>query len=70
MSNVEVSKWRDWMKQHADHAVDFAADRDDLLPGVVHAFSEIYLGLKSLPRFMGAKPRTASSTQHVFKERT
>jgi D-aspartate ligase len=70
MSNVEVSKWRDWMKQHADHAVDFAADRDDLLPGVVHAFSEIYLGLKSLPRFMGARPRTASSTQHVFKERT
>jgi D-aspartate ligase len=68
MSNVEVSKWRDWMKQHADHAVDFAADRDDLLPGVVHAFSELYLGLKSVPRFIRARARMTSPTQRVLKE--
>jgi D-aspartate ligase len=70
MSNQELAKWRGWMKQHADHAVDFAADRSDLVPGIVHAFSEVYLGLKSLPRFMRARPRTTSSTQRVFKERT
>jgi D-aspartate ligase len=60
ISNQELSKWRAWMKQHADHAVDFAADRDDRMPGIVHVFSELYLGLKSLPRFVGAKTRTTS----------
>jgi D-aspartate ligase len=52
MSSEELSKWRGWMKQHADHAVDFAADRDDRMPGIVHVFSELYLGLKSVPRFI------------------
>ncbi len=65
MSNEELSKWRGWMKQHAGHAVDFAADRDDLMPGIVHAFSEVYLGLKSLPRFIRARPRATSSTQRA-----
>jgi D-aspartate ligase len=68
MSNEELSKWRGWMKQHDDHAVDFAADRDDRMPGVVHVFSELYLGLKSLPRFMRARARTTSPAQHVLKE--
>jgi predicted ATP-grasp superfamily ATP-dependent carboligase len=70
ISSQELSKWRGWMKQYADHAVDFAVDRDDLLPGIVHAFSEVYLGLKSLPRFMRARPRAASPTQRAFSERT
>ncbi len=70
MSNVELSQWRGWMKRHADHAVDFAADRDDPMPGVVHGLSEVYLGLKSLPRFMRARPRTTSSALRVFKQRT
>ena len=71
MSNEELSKWRGWMKQHAGHVVDFAADRDDLMPGIVHAFSEVYLGLKSLPRFIRARPRATSSTQHAcIEERT
>jgi hypothetical protein len=68
MSNEERSRWRGWMRQHADHAVDFAADRDDCMPGVVHLFSEVYLGLKSLPRFMRAKPRTNSPIQCVLNE--
>ncbi|MGC2774791.1 MAG: ATP-grasp domain-containing protein [Bradyrhizobium sp.] len=69
ISNQELSKWLGWMKRHAGHAVDFAADRDDLMPGIVHAMSEIYLGLRSLPRFMRARPTTASPTQHAFNER-
>jgi len=68
MSNDELSKWRGWMKQHADHAVDFAAAPDDRIPGVVHMFSEIYLGLRSLPRFMRAKAMTTSPAQHVLNE--
>jgi D-aspartate ligase len=67
MSNEELSKWRGWIKRHADHAVDFAADRDDPMPGVVHAFSELYLGLKSLLRFMRATTRTTSSTPCASK---
>jgi D-aspartate ligase len=70
ISNQELAKWRGWMKQYADHAVDFAVDRDDLMPGIVHAFSEVYLGLKSLPRFMRARSRAASPTQHALGERT
>jgi len=67
ISSDELSKWRGWMKQHADHAVDFAADRDDRMPGVIHVASELYLGLKSLPRFMHAKRRATSSTECEFK---
>ena len=40
------------MKQHAANTVDFTADNSDPIPGVVHALSEIYLGLKSFPRFV------------------
>jgi D-aspartate ligase len=68
MSNDELSKWRGWMKQHADHAVDFAADPDDRVPGVVHMLSEIYLGLRSLPRFMRARARTTSPARRVLNE--
>jgi hypothetical protein len=50
------------MKQHAAHAVDVALDASDRLPGVIHALSEIYLGLKSFPRFLRATPRTSSLT--------
>jgi len=67
ISDEELSKWRGWMKQHADDAVDFAADRDDRMPGVIHVFSELYLGLRSLPRFMHAKRGTSSSTECAFK---
>ena len=55
-----------WMKQHAAHAVDFAADNSDPIPGVIHALSEIYLGLKSFPRFMRSTPRASPLTPHVL----
>src|SRR5262249_25010226 len=61
VSSEELSKWRRWMKQHANHAVDFAGDRDDRLPGIVHMISELYLGLRSLPRFVSAKSTAAPS---------
>ena len=67
-STDDVSKWRGWMKQHAGHAVDFAADNDDRVPGIVHMVSEVYLGLKSLPRFMRARARTPSPAQRVLNE--
>lgn len=62
ISEKELSKWRGWMKQHAADAVDFAADSSDRMPEIVHAFSEVYLGLKSLPRFLRSKPSTVPAT--------
>jgi D-aspartate ligase len=59
--------WRAWMKQHAIHAVDFAAADDDPVPAVIHALSEIYLGLKSFPRFMRTTPRVSSLTPGVLE---
>jgi D-aspartate ligase len=59
--------WRAWMKQHAIHAVDFAAADDDPVPAVIHALSEIYLGLKSFPRFMRTTPRVSSLPTGVLK---
>ncbi len=43
ISHKDRAYWGTWMKQHAAHAVDFAADDGDPMPGVIHALSEIYL---------------------------
>jgi D-aspartate ligase len=44
--------WRGWAKQRSAYAVDAALDRNDPLPGVIHALSEVHLGLKKLPAFL------------------
>ena len=52
MSRHECEYWRSWMKTNAFHAVDAAADPSDPAPGIVHALSEISLGLRAIPRFL------------------
>jgi D-aspartate ligase len=52
ISPEDRAYWRSWINQNAAHAVDVAADSSDPMPGIVHALSEIYLGLKALPRFL------------------
>ena len=52
MSRRDCNYWREWMKKNARYAVDAAADRSDPMPGIVHAFSEIYLGVRAIPRFL------------------
>jgi D-aspartate ligase len=49
--------WRAWMDENLRNAIDIAADRKDRMPGIVHAISEIQLGLKAVPRFLRTKPR-------------
>ncbi len=68
ISGEELSYWRNWSKRHADHAVDFAADAKDPLPGFIHALSDTYLGLKSLPRFLHSIPRTFSHSSPAEAE--
>jgi D-aspartate ligase len=52
--------WRQWTKLHADHAVNFVADHGDNVPELVHVLSEVYLGLKSFPRFLRSTPRASA----------
>jgi predicted ATP-grasp superfamily ATP-dependent carboligase len=54
---TDLKHWRAWIRRHAAHCVDVAIDYSDPLPGIVHALSEIYLGLKALPRFVMTTPR-------------
>jgi D-aspartate ligase len=63
--------WRSWMRRHAPHAIDFVADDDDHVPELIHVFSEIYLGLKSFPRFLRLTPRASAQTSpRLTRERT
>jgi predicted ATP-grasp superfamily ATP-dependent carboligase len=48
----ERAAWRRWAKENAPYAVDAAVDRADPLPGIIHAVSETYLGLRAFPRFL------------------
>ncbi len=66
ISDKDRAYWHAWMKKHAGRAIDFAADDSDPIPGIIHALSEIYLGLKSLPRFLRSTPRASPKTPHVL----
>ena len=70
ISPKDRAYWRAWMQQHAGHAVDFAADDSDPLPGTVHALSEIYLGIKSFPRFLRSTPRVSPKTPNLLPRET
>jgi D-aspartate ligase len=66
ISREDRAYWRTWIKKHAAHAVDFVADDSDPVPGVIHALSEIYLGLKALPRFMRSASPPSPLTPHTL----
>lgn len=67
-SSADRAYWRDWMRQHSAHAVDAAADPSDLVPGIVHALSEFYLGLKSLPRFVRQRSHASVPAHGALKK--
>ena len=60
--------WHGWIKRNTAHAVDFSADAADPKPGLIHALSEIYLGLKSLPRFLRLTPRASTQAPHLLSK--
>lgn len=51
-SREEITHWRAWKKRNAAHSVDFAAEKADVMPGIVHAISDTILGLRGLRRFL------------------
>jgi len=62
-SSGERSHWRDWARRNANHAVDFALDMTDPMPGLVHAISETILGIKAFRRFLRSTSRIRSYVQ-------
>jgi D-aspartate ligase len=60
MSRDDRRYWRSWRTRHAPCTVDAAADGRDTKPGIVHALSEISLGLKTLPRLLMSMPHLAA----------
>lgn len=48
--------WSGWKAQKSARVVDVAVDYSDPIPGVVHALSEICLGLTAFPRFVRSRP--------------
>jgi predicted ATP-grasp superfamily ATP-dependent carboligase len=66
ISPEDRTYWQGWMKLNAAHAVDFAADEGDSIPGFIHVLSEIYLGLKSIPRFLRSTPRASTQKSHLL----
>ena len=67
---AERDRWKIWMRTHAPHMVDFAADPQDRLPAIVHALSETYLGLRALPRFFRETPKSAAAEFSITAEKT
>ncbi len=61
ISHEDLAYWRSWVKRNAAHAIDVAAERGDPMPGVIHSLSEIYLGLRSVGRFLQSTPRVMSA---------
>jgi D-aspartate ligase len=69
VSSEDRARWHAWINEHVDHAVDFAVDNSDPVPGLIHAMSEIYLGLKSFPRFMRTTKRVSTLTSRFSKSK-
>jgi D-aspartate ligase len=62
ISHAELDYWRRWTKQNAAQAIDVVYSREDPMPGVIHALSETFLGLKAIRRFSHSTPRVGSSS--------
>lgn len=68
ISKDELNRWRTWMRDHAGTSLDVAVEKSDWKPGLIHAVSEISLGLKAFPRFLKSIPRsTANRSQLMAK---
>lgn len=57
ISRDERDYWRAWAKRNAAHTVDFAAAEDDPMPAVIHALSDMYLGVRAIRKFLHSMPR-------------
>jgi predicted ATP-grasp superfamily ATP-dependent carboligase len=66
ISLKERRNWRAWASKNAGRSIDFASDTEDRMPGVIHALSEIYLGIRAFPRFLRSTPRAAAGPESAL----
>jgi len=66
ISREERAHWRAWLRDNEKHLVDFAWDPSDRRPGILHAISEVYVGLKAVPKFLRATPRVSAREASSF----
>ncbi len=64
MSRSERVHWHQWLKSNANCLVDAAKSDSDPVPARIHALSELYLGLKAIPKFLRATPRALSGSAY------
>ena len=67
MSREEIVRWQAWLALNSSHFIDAAKDSSDRAPAIIHALSEIYLGLKSFPRFLRLRPRQRLKPPALFR---
>jgi predicted ATP-grasp superfamily ATP-dependent carboligase len=68
ISRSEWGYWRMWARRHRRHSVDFAMDVTDPMPALIHAFSEIILGIRSFRRFLNSNsPASEEASQLLSK---
>lgn len=70
ISTQELAQWRRWIRGHAGHTVDAAIDPADRVPAVVHALSELWLGLRAVPKFLRLTPRVSAGKGPSAAERS
>ncbi len=61
LSYKDLRYWKDWSKRSGTRVIDVAVDKEDMMPGIIHALSEIYLGTKAIQRFFKSNPRVNSA---------
>jgi D-aspartate ligase len=64
----ERVRWREWKKLNRANTVHFVSDRKDPLPGLIHVLSEVFLGLKSVRRFIRSTPRAPNEVKPLNTE--
>ncbi|MGY4607014.1 D-aspartate ligase [Bradyrhizobium sp. USDA 4474] len=68
MSREDRAYWRAWLRMNAADSVDCAADGSDPIPAIIHSLSQIHLGFKALPRFIGLSRADSAWTQQAVMQ--
>jgi predicted ATP-grasp superfamily ATP-dependent carboligase len=62
----EREYWREWKRKNRAGTVYFAADASDPIPAIVHAVSEIFLGVKAGRRFLRSTEREMTAVESLI----
>ena len=66
----EIAHWRAWTEKNAKQSVDVVSDLTDRLPSVIHAISELRLGLMALPKFLKSTAKVQEVMSGTLKRRS